>query len=79
MNLKGVSAIECCEIILRVYEGASISSENMKEKIILRGGNNYKVSNLERRMRDSGKIRSVKVKGKNYVKYRYVNDESQEY
>jgi len=77
MNLSGVSAANCCEEILRVYEGVSISSENMQEKIIVRGGKLFKVSNLERRMRESDNIRSVKVKGKSYVKYRYINDEKQ--
>jgi len=71
MNLEGMSAIKCCEMVLRVYEGLSISSESMKEKIILRGGKCFKVSNLERRMRESDNIRSVKIPGKNYVKYAY--------
>jgi hypothetical protein len=47
-------------------------SEDLKSRIDALGGSYFKVSNLERRMRESDKILSVKVQGKNYVKYRYV-------
>ncbi len=76
MNLQGKSAIECCEIILKSW-GSPLMSEDLKSRIDALGGSYFKVSNLERRMRESDKIRSVKVKGKNYVKYRYINDEKQ--
>jgi len=76
MDLSKATAIEACEQILRVYEGMSVSSESMKEKIIVRGGKCFKVSNLERRMRESDKIRSVKVKGQNWVKYVYIDKEA---
>jgi hypothetical protein len=71
------SAIQWCEEISKEMSGYNIDSESMRDEIKSRGGKWFKVSNLERRMRESDKIRSVKVKGKNYVKYRYINDEKQ--
>lgn len=74
MNLKGVSAVKCCEEILKGNGGFMVMSEDIQDLITNFGGNRFKVSNLERRMRESDKIRSVKVKGKNYVKYSYIGD-----
>ena len=71
------SAIQWCESFLKEWDTLSFMSEDIQEAILSRGGKLFKVSNLERRMRESNKIRSVKVKGKNYVKYRYINDENQ--
>jgi len=71
------SAIQWCEEISKEMSGYNIDSESMRDEIKSRGGKWFKVSNLERRMRESDKIRSVKVKGKSYVKYRYINDEKQ--
>lgn len=72
MDLKGMSAIKCCEMVLKGNGGFMIMSEDIQDLITNFGGNHYKVSNLERRMRQSDNIRSVKVPGKNYVKYSYV-------
>lgn len=74
MNLKGKSAMACCEIMSKALSPLVMSSERIKELIIANGGKCYKESNLERRMRESDKIRSVKVKGKSWVKYEYVGD-----
>jgi len=71
------SAIQWCESFLKEWDNLSFMSEDIQEAILSRGGKLFKVSNLERRMRESDNIRSVKVKGKSYVKYRYINDEKQ--
>ncbi len=71
------SAIQWCESFLKEWDNLSFMSEDIQQAILSRGGKLFKVSNLERRMRESDKIRSVKVKGKSYVKYRYINDEKQ--
>jgi len=70
------SAIQWCEEISKEMSGYNIDSESMRDEIKSRGGKSFKVSNLERRMRESDKIRSVKVKGKNYVKYSYIGGEA---
>lgn len=72
MNLSGMSAVKCCEMLLKGREGSGFMSENIQQAIQARGGKCFKVSNLERRMRESDNIRSVKVPGKSYVKYRYI-------
>lgn len=72
MNLKGMSAIACCETVLKNHNLSIIGSEMIQDLITDFGGKHYKVSNLERRMRESDNIRSVKVPGKSYVKYSYV-------
>ncbi len=69
------SAIQWCESFLKEWDNLSFMSEDIQQAILSRGGKLFKVSNLERRMRESDKIRSVKVKGKNYVKYSYINDD----
>ena len=74
MDLKGKTAKDCCEVILKDYKGMQLNSEEIQQIIVIMGGNHYKVSNLERRMRESDKIKSVKVPGKNYVKYSYKGD-----
>jgi hypothetical protein len=66
------SAIQWCESFLKEWDNLSFMSEDIQQAILSRGGKLFKVSNLERRMRESDKILSVKVQGKNYVKYRYV-------
>lgn len=73
MNLQGVSAVKCCEMVLKHF-GSEMVSEGLQSWITDFGGKYYKASNLERRMRESDNIRSVKVKGKNYVKYSYIGD-----
>lgn len=74
MTLKCKTAKECCESFLKEWDGFSFMSEDIQEAILSRGGKLFKVSNLERRMRESDKIKSVKVAGKNYVKYSYKGD-----
>ena len=71
MNLANRSALECCEKIV-TRSPFAMTSETIQELIKRYGGKHYKVSNLERRMRESDNIRSVKVPGKNYVKYSYL-------
>jgi len=71
MNLEGMSAVKCCE---EIVNGAmfAMTSENIRELIHTYGGKYYKVSNIERRLRESDKVRSCRVKGKNYVTYASV-------
>lgn len=69
MNLNGMSAKQCCEMVLKSMEGSKVDSESLRDFISMKNGKHYKVSNIERRLRESDNVRSVKVKGKNYVKY----------
>lgn len=73
MNPENMSAKQCCEEILREMNGYTVDSESLRDEIKSLFGKWYKVSNIERRLRESDKVRSVKVKGKNYVKYQWIN------
>ena len=71
MNLEGMSAVKCCEMVLK-HMGIDLYSNDIGGLIDEYGGRYYKESNLERRMRESDKIKSIKVRGQSWVKYRYV-------
>jgi hypothetical protein len=64
-----MSAKQCCEMILKDVPNCGISSERLQEVIELRGGKRYKVSNIERRCRESESISSKRVPNKNYNHY----------
>ena len=72
INLKGISAKQCCEMILKENWPLVLGSECIKSRIEMYGGKCFKVSNVERRLRESDNVLSFKVPGKNYVKYSYI-------
>jgi len=71
IDLEGKSVIECCNIILKNW-GQAITSESLQARIHNFGGPFVKVSTVERKCRESDKIRPVPVEGKRWVKYTYV-------
>lgn len=73
MNLENMSAKQCIEMILKGVPNCGISSERLQEVIELRGGKRYKVSNIERRCRESENISSKRVPKKSYVNYQWIS------
>ena len=76
MNLSGMNAVKCCEMILEGAKLGFFSSEELHRMILMRGGKYYKASNIERRCRESLKIRRkiIKANGSRYAIYGYVNN-----
>ena len=73
------SAITWCEEILEGAKLGFCASEELQKLILMRGGKYFKTSNLERRCRQSSRIRSklIKSNGTRYAVYGYANDEKQ--
>lgn len=79
MNLSGMSAVKCCEMILAGNRLEFFASELLQKRILTLGGKYFKTSNLERRCRDSSSIRSklIKSNGTKYAIYGYVEQQGE--
>jgi len=73
MDLKGKTAKDCCEMVLK-FMAIPLYSNDLGSLIDQFGGKYYKESNLERRCRESNNIESIKVPGQSWVKYSYKGD-----
>ena len=73
MNLQGLTTMACGEAVLK-HAGKPLIPEMIYASIDIYNGKKCKLSALERRMRESDNVRSVKVPGKVYVRYEWVGD-----
>ena len=72
MKLTNMSAIQSIEIILKSDKRRVWPSEALQAEILKLGGNMYKCSNIERRLRESAHVESIRVPNKLFVKYKWV-------
>jgi hypothetical protein len=72
-----MSALRCCEMIMKTHKLSFTTSESLQQIILTSGGKYFKASNIERRCRESPLIKSKIVKG-NGTKYAVYGWNSQQ-